>query len=159
MSLKLADFECPKCGDTQAAWAAGFVDGEGCITFGTRGNLYPRVCASQKFREPLDHIRDVLGGVVVALKPWANGAQYYEWSANGSVAIAALKVMLPYLRLKREQAELVIMSQNTPWRKNRGKGSRKNSGRTQAQVEIDGKFHRAVAEEKRFPTIRREGRG
>jgi hypothetical protein len=52
--------------ETDLAWAAGFIDGEGCIriTAGDRGGMNVGLTITQKSRIPLDHFVSIFGGNV-----------------------------------------------------------------------------------------------
>lgn len=93
-------------------WAAGFFDGEGCVGLyntGSNGNSrYPVIRVSQARREPLDYLQEMFGGTVV-IQYRAKGKTYYSWQLVGSKAVAyALSHMLPFLRVKHKEAELLV---------------------------------------------------
>lgn len=93
-------------------WMAGFFDGEGCVRLNRfRQRRRPRtvtfrldVAISQKHRLPLDHFVESFGGSIRAVRH--RGMLYFIWSVNGDGAATMLTALLPYLRLKREIAEL-----------------------------------------------------
>lgn len=100
------------------AWAAGFVDGEGCITLSecTKKKTGCRwfsaiVDVCQVNRKPLDKLQSIIGGRIRVLKDEYGTA--YQWRAYGDNTLVALKRVLPYLVGKRRQAELVIEFQKT----------------------------------------------
>jgi len=94
------------------AWAAGFVDGEGCITIqksyapSKQGwhamSLMMRV--TQKRRQPLDALASLFGGSAEPMK----SRPYFDWTISAVQTANALREMLPYLILKRDQAELAL---------------------------------------------------
>ncbi len=99
---------------TDLAWAAGFVDGEGCILptvkkesrwKGTvRFGLVLKV--DQVVPEPLEKLQSLFGGTIIA------GQRAYTWSVYSREAQSALSAMMPYLVNKRAQAGLAILYQD-----------------------------------------------
>ncbi|HEX6826171.1 MAG TPA: LAGLIDADG family homing endonuclease [Nitrospiraceae bacterium] len=97
------------------AWAAGFFDGEGCVSISSaveRGK-YRRyqlsVIIAQKVREPLDVFVSLFGGSVTALK--VHGSTYFQYKTTGFNAWSILQSLLPYLTVKREVAEVGMQFQ------------------------------------------------
>lgn len=93
-------------------WAAGFYEGEGCISLKKReaGRLvYPRLSISQRVREPLDWFLEAVGGL---------GRIYYRpagiWVYDAGKTIQVLTVIdLMYIHLsarRQAQARRVICS-------------------------------------------------
>jgi len=101
---------------TDFAWAAGFFDGEGSVSVRKNWNkllnrhayqLY--VKAAQVEREPLEKMQRLFGGAIGIVKPHGpNDSPAFDWAVTGPTADLALKLMLPYLTLKRERALLGI---------------------------------------------------
>ena len=98
------------------AWAAGIVDGEGCIQsshqvfksghelisiYLTVGNTDVRVM--KKFEE-------LFGGKVRITRITVTGKTAYEWRAGCKETAEILNILLPWLIVKKEQAELAILS-------------------------------------------------
>ena len=97
------------------AWAAGFLDGEGCFQIGRyfdkrKGyqRYMARVGATQKRREPLDFLQRMFGGTIVGRfnKNW--NTTYWFWYLATQQAVSAAEKLIPYLRLKRAEAETLI---------------------------------------------------
>lgn len=91
------------------AWAAGFIDGEGCIIINksqgkrSKSPSYTlRLTVVQKYPKPLEKLHDMFGG-----RLGVNSVGVYEWHADGETA-TVLKVIKDYLVLKHEQAETAI---------------------------------------------------
>lgn len=101
--------------DTDLAWAAGFIDGEGCIQIakGTTGDGYTyyslNLTATQLDPEPLEKLRAMFGGSIMLTNSAARrNNPIWRWQAAPVPALAALVAMLPYLTVKRREAELAI---------------------------------------------------
>src|SRR6516225_3672191 len=101
----------------QIIWAAGFFDGEGCISIAKHqpnpkyyqhNHSYAvKLTVYQNMRAPLKCFKELFGGTI-KLRP-ATGKQKrngWVWSIGGQALVAALTQMLPYLIVKKEQAEL-----------------------------------------------------
>lgn len=104
--------------DTDLAWFAGFFDGEGCV----RGRSYWRnmkdgkrrhsTCISlvvtQRDREPLDRIRELVGlGAITAKTGTPTPA--FHWVVGGHNQVAeVIRLILPYSVVKRPQMELAM---------------------------------------------------
>ncbi len=80
-------------------WAAGFLDGEGCFSLLDA----PSLSVTQKYRGPLDELARMFGGRVRPLK-----GRGWQWAIHSETLRAALPVLIPYLRLKRRQAEILM---------------------------------------------------
>jgi hypothetical protein len=101
----------------QIAWAAGFVDGEGSIGITRQGSItrkngrrYPgqhhlRLVISQKDRAPLLIIQSLWGGYIHERK---DGSGICCLIICGQQVENALTDMLPYLVVKRKQAEAAL---------------------------------------------------
>jgi len=96
------------------AYAAGLIDGEGCIyiTRASRGRAYaPRVDVGMtvKANDLLASLQASYGGTVHLMRSRSDRWEEARcWSVWGSEALAFLERVLPYLRLKVEQARLAI---------------------------------------------------
>jgi hypothetical protein len=99
----------------QVAWAAGFIDGEGCIgIYRTGANAYRvSLSAGQKYNEePLMRLQALFGGTIVRPKGKNRSYANAYWNLTSKRATDALKEMLPFLTVKREQAEVAIAFQS-----------------------------------------------
>jgi len=100
------------------AWAAGFVDGEGCIHIakqrnpGNRADSYrPGVYIAQNDLRVLEAFCDAVGirAPIYKVKRASNHTkQCYTLNFNGHSALKLLMALLPYLRRKLCEAEAVI---------------------------------------------------
>lgn len=101
--------------DLDLAWAAGFFDGEGCISIPTRVRSRNRhgytlsLYVGQVDPSPLRRFQSLFGGTVVTKKsgPFARRTMFM-WRITGSTAFAALRQLHPYLTVKRSQADLAL---------------------------------------------------
>jgi hypothetical protein len=105
------------------AWAAGFIDGEGCISIhkhkSSRNPKYPRftlrLTVSNTKVDVLNQCKEIFGCGTVTLdqlredKNWKQG---YRWTVTCDSASRVLKQLIPYLRVKRRQAETGIEFQS-----------------------------------------------
>ena len=100
--------------ETDIAWAAGFIDGEGCISTPVRVRVRNRrdyslaLYVGQVDPRPLLRLRDWFGGTVVPRTSWGRGRPIFMWRITGNTAEAALRTLLPYLTVKQEQARLAL---------------------------------------------------
>lgn len=87
------------------AWAAGFLDGEGCFrVYGRK----PSIRAGQVVREPLDVLATLFGGAVYEARKTCTGKVIYVWHvAGGTAARRVIPLLMPYLIVKREDAQRV----------------------------------------------------
>jgi|SRR3954471_9593594 hypothetical protein len=95
---------------TQWAYAAGFVDGEGCITSyrnSVSGYYYVRIRVGQRDREVLDWLKDHFGGRIW-FRPHSGLSDKgsYTWGLECGAAKPFLRGIYPYMRVKKKQAKL-----------------------------------------------------
>lgn len=96
------------------AWAAGFLDGEGCIYgyesgAGTHGRFQFGVRVAQTCAEPIEELHRVWGGTVRVGTPRnPRHQQQWWWSIQGRDAAAFLEDVLPHLRVKFRAAQAAI---------------------------------------------------
>lgn len=121
---------------TDYAWAAGFVDADGCISLHPQrfsGYTSPimQLIIVQKDITGLEHFRALFNGHEKISPVYRHNKTRKYWRLTFSTTRAGhiLRLLLPYLVLKREIAELAIEFQadvaaRSPWRvgdKGRGK--------------------------------------
>lgn len=108
----------------ELAYAAGFIDGEGCIHISERSaywqhlgkktrytGFFGAVKVSQNVKEPLEMLQRLFGGNVrLRDHPGKDNRRWnhYEWEAPRSVVADTLEAILPYLIVKHCEAELAI---------------------------------------------------
>ncbi len=105
-------------------WAAGFFDGEGCVSVRRRkpvnqGKTASQeytyvlvVTANQKARSPLEILQQLFGGAIFYHSHKENHCPMYTWQATTLIAAAMLREILPYLVVKQEQAEIALTFQS-----------------------------------------------
>lgn len=111
-----------KMSEIEYAWAAGFMDGEGCFFASfierDRGtytvNLRPLVSAAQISRAPLERLQGLFGGHlpeqprVRSESDRKNARPIWLWQLSSSKDILFLcEKLLPHLTVKKEQAEIM----------------------------------------------------
>lgn len=106
--------------DTEYAWAAGFIDGEGTITLkrykaktAIRGLHYqPFVSLSQANHEGhpngVEHMKELFGGSTSMYLSKAPRLHVTQWSIVSRQAIECLKKIRPYLKVKDRHADLLL---------------------------------------------------
>jgi hypothetical protein len=112
---------------TDLAWAAGFIDGDGYIGI-TRTDkrnrdvpeYYLKLRAGQKFRKPLNHLQALFGCGYVGYST----RPHSEWNVNHHESAKVLRLILPYLIVKKREAELALdfyeLKENQPRIKKEG---------------------------------------
>ena|ERR1700733_6717615 len=101
--------------DAAKIWAAGIVDGEGCIYAVKQGRVYIpmlRVCMSDY--STIQRLKRIFGlGSVYSYKPKKkNRKTMWNWAVATRQARTVLEEMLPYLWTKRNQARLATALQD-----------------------------------------------
>lgn len=98
--------------DTDVAWAAGIMDGEGCIgvySGGADAGLRLTVQVGNTDLVMITKLHDMFGGYVsTTMKANKSGKPYYMWRAASGKGDAVLRQLLPYLVTKRQQAEVAL---------------------------------------------------
>src|SRR5574343_197590 len=116
----------------ELAYLAGVIDSDGSITIGvdkcnrggcgnpgTHPKFFEIVAVRQCDTEAIDLAQKLFGGNVAIGKPGSlRGRPSYDWVAYGPRACTVVETLLPYLRIKRKQAELVLALREI---KNRGR--------------------------------------
>jgi hypothetical protein len=97
---------------TEAAWAAGFLDGEGHFTIalthkGT--NFRAIISASQTTSEPLLLLQHWFGGSIRVYTDKVKAHKpCYEWTVVGVGLASLLEAITPYLIVKKRHADLIL---------------------------------------------------
>ena len=107
---------CRKLNTTDAAYLAGFLDGEGSVMLISRGSkresigLRVVIAQSEKSRHVLDWITEITGIGNITAKKAQNIHQDngLTWTCHSRAAEGFLRQIAPFLRIKAEQAQLGI---------------------------------------------------
>ena len=91
--------------ETDKAYAAGFFDGEGCISISKNGAVDVRVTNTSKC--VLDRLVSIFGGSITDRAQRANKRQY-AYSFYGENAVEFLNLIKPYMIEKLPQVETVL---------------------------------------------------
>lgn len=95
-------------------WAAGFFDGEGCISVAQhkkRGYCALNMTVFQTIKEPLEVLAHLFGGSIRPRRASGTSRSGWVWSLCGADTISACNEMLPFLMVKTAQARLAIVFQ------------------------------------------------
>ena len=99
----------------QLIWAAGFFDGEGCVSLNrlSKGGTQRQLSLSASHEAAVRRVHTVLGeGNVYYRAPrQATHKPMWTWVASSKGADRAAEKLLPYLVVKREQALLMLRVQ------------------------------------------------
>lgn len=95
------------------AYVAGIIDGEGCIaTFDCRRSAVPnweiRVVVAMTAGDLVDRLHQQFAGSIHREIQRPNRRLHYRWQVHGPLAEQLLRFVLPYLIVKRRQAELAL---------------------------------------------------
>ncbi len=108
------------------AYCAGVIDSDGYI--GVKRSTYSmrvtgdsaqpiyseRVCVKQVEPQAVALLRDLFGGTLTPAKPSAKrGRPLHSWQVTDKKAAECLRALLPYLRIKRKQAENCLSLRET----------------------------------------------
>lgn len=99
--------------EVDVAWAAGFLEGEGCFGWygdGTRRKAKPHlkrtanavIAVCQNEREPLDRLQSIFGAG--RINPKRNPKRVaWEWRCQGHAAIPVMKAVYSHMSKRRQQ--------------------------------------------------------
>lgn len=106
---------------TDLAYMAGFFDGEGCICIGKGKGGLGLVCSVVQCNEWILQLFKMSFGGNVRLRQPYKPERYrtFSWSICSKKAMAFLRVIQPYLMLKRAEAEVAIQFQMAKGRSGR----------------------------------------
>lgn len=99
---------------TDAAYLAGFIDGEGSIMlYGRRDKVALKLSISNTSKPVLDWVEDITGVGKVMLHRKADHRIRTTWmyQSNSEAAESVIEQILPYLIIKKEQAKLALETQ------------------------------------------------
>jgi hypothetical protein len=100
--------------DTDVAYLAGLIDGEGCFYYvkGT-GGFQARMHITNTNRDILEWCKKITGYGYIHLKEKPkklNHAQAFRWVCSGLGIKCLVPKLLPYLQIKKAQAEEIMRS-------------------------------------------------
>jgi len=102
-----------KLDDTEAAYAAGILDGEDSIQFARQRKLRwpsPIVSVCSTDRELLEWFRSRLGGSIIQKRPRKpNHSTAYDWKLADRRAIEFLRIVRPFLVIHRKIARCELL--------------------------------------------------
>ncbi len=97
--------------ETDLAWAAGFLDGEGCFSLSKmKSATHPSqrklgISVAQKHLSPLHRLTEVLE----CGKSGTQGANYYQWRIQSAPGIKkVVPQVYPYLVMKKREAQILL---------------------------------------------------
>ena len=98
--------------EIEAAWVAGLIEGEGCISFpntGSKGYKYYTVRVTVTNTDPrlLIRLRNLVGGSIYPHSAKRKKSAW-QWWIGGKNVLPFLAQIQPYLIGKREQADVAI---------------------------------------------------
>jgi len=102
--------------ETERAYLAGILDGEGCLgIYKIRRKYYiTKIQVTNTRLKLLKWLQDRFGGNIYTSKdPRSNRKQVWNWTVAAKKAAIVAEAALPYLLLKRLQAEAIIKLQAT----------------------------------------------
>jgi hypothetical protein len=103
--------------NTDWAYLAGIIDGEGCVGIEVlhadgksrlRDYYSSRLCIINTNLEMLQWVQRNFGGTIQTKLTKATNKLCYRWHIFGRNLVATLQGVLPYLIIKRKQAETVL---------------------------------------------------
>ena len=138
---------------TDLAYTAGIVDGEGYIAIKKYGNKYGYRCSRVEVGNTNEWLINWLyfsfgGSKYEAKSTKANprARRYWKWYISSNEAVEFLKLIMPYIRIKRTQAELALSFQgNKPSRGKNSKNSKdieKRKAVEEAQAILMSSYHK-----------------
>jgi len=115
--------------ELEKAYVAGFIDGEGCVSFATRKvkqvtYITPTVQIANTNRSVLQWIAELYDVNVYDRieDPRPTRKKVYRVVVCGEIARQMLKDVYPYLKVKREQAKIILGQNITKVKKSRKTG-------------------------------------
>lgn len=107
----------------QRAYLAGFIDGEGCFTLSLskQGVWSCRLAIFNSNLQLLEDLRAIFGGFIQVRQrsPKWKPAGQLTWTE--STLLPILRQVLPFLRVKREQAAILLAVQTTKAKSNKSR--------------------------------------
>lgn len=94
----------------ELSYLAGIIDGEGCVTLGKRYNRYTLTVlfVANTDRRLIEWLAGIHGRPSQVKEQKGNRKPCWRWQMTGRAAEAILRQVRPYLKLKGEQADIVL---------------------------------------------------
>ena len=92
--------------ETDKAYLAGLIDGEGCISILPGGAGKLQVSVGNNHRGVLEYGQSLFGGSLGGSRVTSSGRVCWIWNLSNKKAAGLLESIFPYLRVKRPQAEV-----------------------------------------------------
>ena len=104
--------------DIDIAWAAGFLEGEGCFRWTAPLNQkgkaygYAEIKASQNERDPLDKLVEIFGGKVrkEIKKEKSSQGYIYTWQVSADKCISIIGDIYKYMSIRRQNKMQEVMA-------------------------------------------------
>ena len=102
--------------ENELAYFAGLFDGEGCVLIYKRKTLIEngvtvpyqmRVVVTNTHQGVIEDLKRTFRGSIYAYKP-TGGRPAWKWTAQCKAGSEFLKLVYPYLRIKKEQADVAL---------------------------------------------------
>ena len=134
---------------TDLAYVAGIIDGEGSISILRCDNESNKQYKSFKLRVIVTNTNEWLiqwlvfafGGSIGCRPGKASHQPYFSWTLYGSQGAKFLQLILPYLKLKRPQAEIAITFQQNKSLRGRRRRTEEQKAIEEAQHIVLAKIH------------------
>lgn len=106
--------------DPRLAYVAGLIDGEGCLRIHRQSKAQTstftpvvQMNMSIKARIIRDQMLQMFGGNIYEIKaPNQKWSEQWQWRINGDAASDFVRMIYPYLMLKKQQADLILQLQH-----------------------------------------------
>lgn len=125
--------------EVEVAWAAGILDGEGCLRVNEQGNAY--IAVDMTSLPPIRGLRRLFGGAITKY-PLPSGRTRYRWRLGSPQVAETLRALIPYLTTKLPEAKVLLRYVEERAHTYRGSAARKRAA---------GKVRRRLGELKRGP--------
>ena len=136
--------------ETERAYLAGFFEADGCVNIGTRKGKraatvshYLQVIIAQSNKDFLQRWRDKLnmGSVHLAGRATLTTKGHWRWHLSDRQAETVLNLILPYLDIKKDQAEIAVRFMAT-----KGTGGRRRT--PQSVLDLREQYRQALQDAK-----------
>ena len=168
-TLPADSFDCIVTSPAEGlAYCAGTIDADGTIgvkrsTYGARvigdrsqPSYSERICVKQVEKAAVSLLKETFGGTLYLAAPSAkNGRSLWAWQVTDKRAANCLKAILPYLRIKRAQAEncLALRSVKEESKVARVAFGRGHAGAAKRPERLSAEMERTYLEAKRLNAV------